>query len=75
MPFSSYKARNSQGELVEGVLESENTMTVAKQLSSLGITPVEISLEQKPAIINLFEEKIEAIDLMMFSRQMYTLLK
>ncbi|HEY8158292.1 MAG TPA: type II secretion system F family protein [Methylobacter sp.] len=80
MPFFSYKGRNDKGELVKGTLESQDRNAVAKQLLSLGITPVEIVPGSAPSAsdnlaINLFEERIEPLDIMMFSRQMYTLLK
>jgi len=80
MPFFSYKGRNDKGELVKGTLESQDRNAVAKQLLSHGITPVEIVPRSAPAAgnnlsINLFEERIEPLDIMMFSRQMYTLLK
>ncbi|MFA5017109.1 type II secretion system F family protein [Methylobacter tundripaludum] len=80
MPFFSYKGRNNKGELVKGVLESDDRGALAKQLLSSGITPVEIVPGSAPSAvsnlsINLFEERIEPIDIMMFSRQMYTLLK
>jgi MSHA biogenesis protein MshG len=80
MPFFSYKGRNDKGELVKGTLESQDRSGVAKQLLSLGITPVEIIPGSAPSAVNnlptnLFEERIEPLDIMMFSRQMYTLLK
>ena len=80
MPFFSYKGRNNKGELVKGVLESYDRNALAKQLFSIGITPIEIATGSDPAVenslsINLFEERIYPIDVMMFSRQMYTLLK
>jgi len=80
MPFFSYKGRNNKGELVKGLLESHDRNALAKQLLSIGITPVEIVPGSAPsADINLsvswFEERIQPIDIMMFSRQMYTLLK
>jgi len=78
MPFFSYKGRNNKGELVQGVLESHDRNALAKQLFSIGITPVEIvpgSAPSKNLSISLFEERIETLDIMMFSRQMYTLLK
>ncbi len=80
MPHFSYKGRNNKGELVKGLLESFDRNTLAKQLLSIGITPIEIEVGSAPAsenafAISLFEERIEAIDIMMFSRQMYTLLK
>jgi len=80
MPFFSYKGRNNKGELVKGVLESFDRNSLAKHLFSINITPVEILASSAPSAennlsINLFEERIEPIDVMMFSRQMHTLLK
>ena len=80
MPFFSYKGRNSAGDLVQGVLEGQDSSALANQLFNLGITPIEIVSSVAPATerrasAGLFEERIQTIDLMMFSRQMYTLLK
>ena len=80
MPFFSYKGRNNKGEMVKGLLESLNASALAKHLLSIDITPIEITPSSKPVqdfdwSANLFEERIEPLDVMMFSRQMYTLLK
>jgi MSHA biogenesis protein MshG len=80
MPFFTYKGRDNKGALVQGVQESPDSNTLASQLYNLNITPIEILARATPASsknisINLFEEKIETIDVMLFSRQMYTLLK
>lgn len=82
MPFFSYKARNSRGELMTGVLEAADGNAVADQLMSTGVTPVDIVQTKKPAsgtagsaLASLFEEKVQAMDVQLFSRQMYTLLK
>lgn len=80
MPYFSYKGRDSKGALVQGVLESADSSTLANQLFSLNITPIEIKAQATSAAgknlsISLFDEKIETIDVMLFSRQMYTLLK
>jgi len=80
MPFFTYKGRDKQGALVQGVLESPDSNTLASQLFGLNITPIEILakesiLDSKSISIELFKEKIETIDVMLFSRQMYTLLK
>ena len=80
MPFFSYKGRNNKGELVKGVLEGYDRSALARQLIGIGITPVEIVPGPAPSSensqsINLFEERINPMDIMMFSRQMYTLLK
>jgi MSHA biogenesis protein MshG len=82
MAYFAYKARNSGGELVQGVLESADSGAVATQLFSLGITPVEITPTSAPAAAAFSggmgrwsADKITQTDLMLFSRQMYTLLK
>lgn len=82
MPFFTYKARNARGELVQGVLESADSGSVADQLFNTGITPVEIVQTEKTASsgkggwwARLTEEKVRSIDVQLFSRQLYTLLK
>ncbi len=82
MPFFSYKGRNARGELLQGVLESTDSGAVADQLFNTGITPVEILATSKPAAggedswwTKLTETKVLPIDVQLFSRQLYTLLK
>jgi len=81
MPYFAYRARNSGGELVQGVVESADSGAVATQLFGLGITPIEIMPTRAPdasgtSIINrLFRGSVSQPDLMLFSRQMYSLLK
>ncbi len=76
----SYTGRNAKGERVQGLSNSQDSSTVAKHLISLGITPLEITpakqTENPTHLINrLFDERIEPLDVMLFSRQMYSLLK
>lgn len=80
MPFFAYKGRNAQGALVEGLLESMDSRALANQLLSQNITPVEIKPSRAPSKsqdieISFLKEKIDTLDIMLFSRQMYTLLK
>lgn len=82
MPFFAYKARNARGELVQGVLESADNNAVADQLFNSGITPIEITATSEPGahgaeswLAHLFDEKVRPMDVQLFSRQMYTLLK
>jgi len=76
----AYKGRDSRGELVQGVMEGLDSGAVAAQLFGSGVTPVEIG-ETSPAAafgkarFALGRPKITATDLMLFSRQMYSLLK
>jgi len=82
VPVFAYKGRNPRGELVQGTLENVSSSAVADQLFNNSITPIEISLA--PAVrklagggflAKLMEKKIGPIDVLMFSRQMHTLLR
>ena len=84
MPSFAYTGRNTRGELVKGSIEGNDSGAVADQLLSSGITPVEIrpssgTAQPAPgvaeALQGLFKPAITLTDLMLYSRQMYTLLK
>ena len=81
MPTFAYKARNSGGALVEGTLDGMAAGAVADVLLGQGLTPVEIretrgrgtKTSSGPAWP--FRQKVGHVDLLLFSRQMHTLLK
>jgi len=82
VPFFTYKARNARGELLQGVLEGADSSGVADQLFNTGVTPVQIVETSKPVVgsdenwwARLTEKKVQAMDVQLFSRQLYTLLK
>jgi MSHA biogenesis protein MshG len=82
MPSFAYSGRTPGGELVQGVMEGVDNFTVATQLSSNGITPIAISAHSaaeaksgQSFFASLMEPKLQLTDLLLFSRQMYTLLK
>ncbi len=80
MSYFAYKARDSRGELVQGVLEGADSAAIAAQLFGSGVTPVEIGETSGPEPRGkrgwvLSKPRIMPIDLMLFSRQMYSLLK
>ncbi|MDQ7073065.1 MAG: type II secretion system F family protein [Gammaproteobacteria bacterium] len=82
MAVFQYKGRNSQGESVSGELEANSTNDAASHLINIGITPIDIIAAQvKQAgpfdtFQELFDNPIpDANELIMFSRQMATLLK
>jgi MSHA biogenesis protein MshG len=82
MPVFQYKGRNPRGELVQGTLESSDASAVADQLFNSSITPLEISaapaavkLVRPEWIERLLEQRVTDLDVMLFSRQMNTLLK
>jgi MSHA biogenesis protein MshG len=86
MPVFAYKGRSARGELVQGSLEGADSGAIADQLLNTGITPTEIRLTSQAmrsgsdTVVSLWqrlsaEKKVDTIELMLFSRQMYTLLK
>lgn len=82
MPYFAYKARNARGELQQGVLEAADSGAVADQLFGTGMTPIEITVTQKAVAddgerwwTRLLEKKVTSMDVQLFSRQLYTLLK
>ncbi|MDP3669825.1 MAG: type II secretion system F family protein [Telluria sp.] len=84
MPFFAYKGRNSRGELLQGVLEAPDSGAVADQLFSTGVTPIEIAQTSRgPGRAGsdqslwdkLTERPVTSMDVQLFSRQIYTLLK
>jgi len=83
LPLFSYRGRNARGDLVTGTLEGADSGTIADQLFNSGVTPVDIrpaasaiAAPQVPDWLKrLTAPKISDVDLMLFSRQMHTLLK
>jgi MSHA biogenesis protein MshG len=83
MGFFAYRGRNGRGELIQGRLEAADSAAVADQLFSTGITPVDIrpaapataAPEVGEWLQRLFRPRVTLVDLMLYSRQMYTLLK
>jgi MSHA biogenesis protein MshG len=82
MAYFSYRGRNAAGELVQGVLEGTDSGAIATQLFGSGITPVEIGAARKPSddgapslLARLTRRRLEPAELLLFSRQMYALIK
>src|SRR5689334_23835897 len=81
MPQFEYRGRNPRGEVVRGSLEGADTGAIADQLFNTGITPIEIQVSGKSVesaargLLARLTDQVTVIDLMLFSRQMYTLLK
>ncbi|MBY0340485.1 MAG: type II secretion system F family protein [Rhodocyclaceae bacterium] len=78
MPSFAYRGRNSAGQPVEGVLEAVNANLAADALLGAGVTP--LSIEEKADSgggfkLQLFAPRIGHIDILLFTRQIYTLLK
>ena len=88
MPFFAYKGRNARGELMQGVLEGADSSAIADQLFGTGVTPLDITPTTRKATTpgnaagandslweRLTRKKVTSIDVQLFSRQIYTLLK
>lgn len=81
MPLFQYKARNPRGDAVQGRLDAPNADAVATQLLNSGITPIDIvEAEASSDIMLKLRERLASRkptldDLILFSRQMHTLLR
>ena len=78
----SWRGRNTRGEAVDGLLLGQSQKDVADQLMTIGITPIDIVLTSPPIaselnrwIISLNRKPVVREDILLFSRQMYTLNK
>jgi MSHA biogenesis protein MshG len=83
MAAFAYRGRDARGGLVTGKLEGADSGAVADQLLAIGVTPVEITpagavqmeVEAPAWWRRLTAPPITEVDVMLFSRQMYALLK
>jgi MSHA biogenesis protein MshG len=80
----TYRGRNGAGEIVRGTMEGATAGAVADLLFGTGVTPLEIKPSTASADkaetgagshINLFKQKVEHMDVLLFSRQIHTLLR
>src|SRR5487761_2137293 len=85
MASFAYRGRDAGGKAVQGLQEGPTSGAVADALVARGITPLDISPAQEGAeasagaasiaSMQLFKPKVQHIDVLLFSRQIYTLLK
>jgi len=82
MSLFQYRGRNQRGEAVKGSLEGASAEAVATQLFNSGITPIDINEARSGGNAGgvlsdwlASTRKVELVDLILFSRQMFTLLK
>lgn len=78
----AWRGRDSRGELAQGTIEADHAGAVAEQLIAIGVTPLVIEVRQETAAVapaTLWEAlrtpPVNGEDLLVFSRQMYTLQK
>ncbi len=82
MPLFQYRGRNQRGEVVTGRVDAASADAVASQLFNSGVVPVDIVAATNAAkdLGTVFQswfrsDKIDLIDLILFSRQFHTLFK
>ncbi|MEX0951042.1 MAG: type II secretion system F family protein, partial [Gammaproteobacteria bacterium] len=81
MPYFTYKGRNPRGELVQGRLEAAAADVVAAQLMNTGVTPIDIfesgedQADKRDIMGRAFAKRPGLDDLILFSRQMFILMK
>lgn len=82
MPQFAYRGRGAGGELVTGIIEATDQGAAADQLLSTGVTPVEVrptaggaDAPGRDVLARLLAPRVTLSDTILFSRQMYTLLK
>lgn len=78
----AYTGRTRGGEKTQGFLDADNAAACASSLLKNGISPVTIQETDqserrgaKPKDMSLFEPGVQAIDVQLFSRQLYTLMR
>lgn len=82
MSSFAWRGRDPRGELVQGVIDADTDDAVADQLLAIGVTPLAITTKTDTAANApqsawqaLRAAPVNGLDLLVFSRQMYTLQK
>lgn len=79
MPAFAYSGRDAAGAPVQGVIDAPDARAVAMQLSGSGVVPLRIAPDrggvEEGRRPRWFAKKVGLVDLLLFSRQMYSLLK
>lgn len=82
MELYQYKGRNKRGEVMQGTVEAVNAEGVVSWMLSSGISPISVRLktdplQNQPAWLKAIQghKKLSQTDLLMFTRQIGTLLK
>jgi MSHA biogenesis protein MshG len=82
MTVYAWRGRNPRGELVQGRIEAASEGGVADQLFSIGVSPITIELAGETSAAGgaswwtrLSSKPVSAEDILIFSRQMYSLNK
>lgn len=79
MPLFYYKARNDKGELITGEIDSKSSDRLQEDLFSEGLIPISVKEIKSGGLsfqlLSDFFGKVKAEELMIFTRQFYTLFR
>lgn len=75
MPVFTYQATNTSGKTVSGALTATDKNTAISMMSKQGLKPISIELQSsvKKGGLSLFKPKIKVSDLVLFTRQLSTM--
>ncbi len=74
MDIYIWKGKNLRGQELKGEIEAENKLEVEKKLRSQGIIPTKIKKKPKEINIPIFQGKIKTEDVVIFTRQLSTMI-
>ena len=74
MPVYIWKGISRRGQKIQGELEAETKEDVEQKLKSQGITPQKIKKKPKEINIPLFKQKVTLKDIVVFIRQLTTMI-
>ncbi|MGM0378354.1 MAG: type II secretion system F family protein [Bacillota bacterium] len=79
MPSYSYKSLDSNGNIKEGSYQAQSEKEVIQMIRSNGNKPINVELKEEKVKrevkdINLFTKKVDIKDIIVFSRQLHTML-
>ena len=80
MPAFSYRARNAHGELLTGLIDGASVSAVAEELIRSGLSPIDVKARSEQTapsslLSRLGNRRVGLLDLMLFTRQMASMLK
>ncbi len=73
MPAFSFQATNTEGASVKGTVEAVNRETAVGDLTNKGLSTTQITLVTSSKKSKLFNKKVKLQDLVLFTRQMSTM--
>lgn len=74
MPKFAYTARDQNAHLLTGYIEAKERSFVVKELKNKNLTVISVTEEEKKTYFRPLRERVKTMDLVIFSRQLATLI-